>query len=369
MEIEINCVSDYIKKIAEINRELKQDSDSFLVYRGEPVIYPTAGMPGIFREDYLERDSFFERNILLEMKANKLTEGENYLQMAIDAQHGGFPSRLLDVTYNSLIALYFACVSKPEKEKSEKDEPGQVLVFRINKAYCPTAANVIDNYRKILENPNAATNEKIFEGNHKFIDHIKINSRIIAQQGALILFQGKEWKPIPERCINHITIPAENKSAIAKDLEIFFGITTSFVYPEIDYAIEKIKGRARRIISDEFSIKNELKMCFEVKKDDLEYEIIRISNLADEEEMVKEIIVLEKSLELWKKDIEQFCQRYAKQSDEKQDGYVDENTDIFPYFNEVIQKYESLFEYYIMPHGIESCGKELLIGGENGKKS
>ena len=42
------------------------------------------------------------------MSANHLTDGKTYLEIAIDAQHGGFPSRLLDVTYNCIVALYFA---------------------------------------------------------------------------------------------------------------------------------------------------------------------------------------------------------------------------------------------------------------------
>ena len=39
----------------------------------------------------------------------------------------------------------------------------------------------------------------------KLIDHIKTNKRIIAQQGAFILFQGNDYKKIPER-ISYTTV-------------------------------------------------------------------------------------------------------------------------------------------------------------------
>ena len=257
----VKNVTDYIKRINDICKAYNDD-ENIIVYRGEPVIYPTPGMPGIFRDDYLKKDPFFEKNILLEMKANKLPAGNNYLEIAIDAQHGGFPSRLLDVSFNSLIALYFACVSKPENKEKEVGKDAQVLIYKMKKAYCPTASNVIENYTMMLDNPKGHINEMIFEANYKLIDHIKVNSRIIAQQGALILFQGNEWMPIPSRLVETIVIDANQKGEIEKQLETFFGINTSFVYPEIDYSIEKIKAKAKYIISDDFTIPNELKICY-----------------------------------------------------------------------------------------------------------
>lgn len=46
------------------------------------------------------------------------------VNLLVKLQHYGIPTRLLDVTYNSLVALYFACIE-------DKDKDGEVIVFKI----------------------------------------------------------------------------------------------------------------------------------------------------------------------------------------------------------------------------------------------
>lgn len=77
------------------------------------------------------------------MSANHLTDGKTYLEIAIDAQHGGFPSRLLDVTYNCIVALYFAITPYyTESETSHDNEDGIVYIFFLEDIYCPTGNNI-----------------------------------------------------------------------------------------------------------------------------------------------------------------------------------------------------------------------------------
>lgn len=40
----------------------------------------------------------------------------NKVDILIKMQHYGMPTRLLDLTKNPLVALYFACVSKPNND-------------------------------------------------------------------------------------------------------------------------------------------------------------------------------------------------------------------------------------------------------------
>lgn len=349
----IKSVSEYLTRVAEICDNFPQKNE-VIVFRGEPQVYSTCGMPGIFREKYLKNDSFFEKNILLEMKANKLSNGNNYLEMAIDAQHGGFPSRLLDVSFNCLIALYFACVSKPENRESEKEEPGQVIIYKMNRAYCPTAANVINTYNEMLNNPNGYINERIFATNHKLIDHIKVNSRIIAQQGALILFQGNEWEPIPRRLYKTIRIEKDYKNIIAMQLDKYFGINTSFVYPEIDYAVDRIKNKAKNISSEEFSIGSEINMSLDKIRETIQFELTIIAEESDKTARIDKVRTLEKIIRRYKEDLVNLGNKYK----------LENKNEIAEKYNSVVEYYSQIFIYYL-GDDVKACADDLKM--EDGK--
>ena len=59
----ITSVVEYLQEIKRINEAFRKEEDSIIVYRGEPVVYPTPGMPGIFREEYLAKDKYFEKGL------------------------------------------------------------------------------------------------------------------------------------------------------------------------------------------------------------------------------------------------------------------------------------------------------------------
>mgnify|MGYP003338844998 CR=1 FL=1 len=102
----IKDISDYINRCSHYSDLY---SSEIVVFRGETEDFgETSCIPGIFRKDYLKNNPYFEKNILDEMSANGIAIGSTYLEKAINAQHDGFPSRLLDVSYNALIGLQFA---------------------------------------------------------------------------------------------------------------------------------------------------------------------------------------------------------------------------------------------------------------------
>ena len=86
----INSLEEYIGYMESL-----QGEQEYMLFRGECRDYKdTACQPNIFRKGYLEKNEFFEKNILDEMTANRLAVGTSYIEKAINAQHGGFASRL-----------------------------------------------------------------------------------------------------------------------------------------------------------------------------------------------------------------------------------------------------------------------------------
>lgn len=250
-------IDEYIKKIIKIVAARKTDSN-IVLYRGEAQNYPTPCVPNIFRKNFIKNYKYFEKNIFDEMKANKLSKGNSYLENAISAQHDGFPSRLLDVTYNSLVALYFACTPYYRKRENEYDKKdGKVFIFFLDKMFCPTGDNITNNYNDLILGKENFISYAVFAKNHKLIDHIKINNRIIAQQGAFILFQGSEFENLPRYMYEELVIPQESKCILRQELKALFGIHTGTVYPEAENLIDEIKRKSLNIENSEYNIKSE----------------------------------------------------------------------------------------------------------------
>lgn len=268
----IQNVSEYISRVNEYI-QTRQREDCFFVYRGEPDIYPEPCRPNIFRKDVMNGNEFFEKSLFEAMRQSKLSGEKRYLDNAIDAQHGEFPSRLLDVSYNCLTALYFAVTPYYHyAEDSMDSKDGMVFLFFIDEIFSPSAQNTNDNYDAIINRDREWYQNKIlFEKNHKFIDHAKLNNRIIAQQGAFILFQGDEAENLPEYMSYGILIPGECKALIRQELRLLFGIHTGSIYPEIINLVEELSSKSRRLNTRPFTCKNELLQAVRQLDRELDY--------------------------------------------------------------------------------------------------
>lgn len=343
---DIHNISEYLSRISSCIGE-RQQKDCITVYRGEPDVYDHPCRPGIFRKDVLKGSRFFEKNLFDAMRQNKLTGEKRYLDNAIDAQHGEFPSRLLDVSYNCLIALYFAVTPYYHFDETDMDnKDGMVYLFFIDEIFSPSAKNTNDNYKAIINRDQEWYQcNALFWNNHKFIDHTKLNSRIIAQQGAFILFPGEEPEDLPEYMYCGIRIPKEAKSLIRQELNQLFGIHTGSVYPEIINLVKELSGKSKRINTEEFTCENELAYVLRQLEKELVYYLDYAIEQKNSGQIDRILIYIERRVDHYRQGFVEF-ERYLNRNG--QDGQRMLFNHMVEQYNQIIQSFsETIDEYRI----------------------
>lgn len=262
-------ITKYLNEIDKKVSNLKRLTGCKLYcFRGEDQLFEFHSQPNLFRGkifDAYNNKRCIEKNILDELKANNLSVNHNLLEIAMDAQHGGFPSRLLDVSFNSLIALFFAVTphyTKPLDANDEKD--GRVIIYAIDEMATSKSKSINDIYREIVEEGKFSSR---FDGYfHYLIDFSDLNARIKAQQGGFILFGGNQYVPIPPGRYLEIKIKPESKKIIREELELYFGINMGTIYPEAYNKVSYITSKSEIVscgINYYENIKKEIENCLD----------------------------------------------------------------------------------------------------------
>ncbi|MFM5352081.1 FRG domain-containing protein [Aeromonas dhakensis] len=269
----ITTVQGFIGKVLMSERE----SGSEIFYRGHSNKNKYKLEPSLFRKDgdgnylYLENEHILYRELIVSNSADFQSD-EYTLDRLVRMQHYSLPTRLLDITSNPLIALYFACKSTP-------NEDGEVIVFSLARSevkyFDSDVASCISNLARLPKSEkdnigfkNDTFNEQmsvkrlihlIREEKPYFEPKIipddlrkiicvkgkKSNDRISSQSGAFLLYgldavmdeEGTEE-------INVMRITVSNKSSILKELDLL-NINESTVFPYIEnsakYVADKYK--------------------------------------------------------------------------------------------------------------------------------
>lgn len=275
----IKSISDFISELAKVPGPRKTE----LFYRGHSDSEYKL-QPSIYRnKNLIANENRLFKEFILRTPVDFLNE-KSALEKLVKMQHYSLPTRLLDITSNPLVALYFACSSKEEKD-------GRVIVFRIPnthiKYYDSDTVSIISNIAKrpesfsIIETKNLDIEEfnKLDEIQHLLheikeekayfqplinprdieqVVAVKVkqsNNRIIKQSGAFLIFGVNEVKSnpalVPEEWIvmfdskkNKLDfmIQHENKKDILKELDIL-GINESTLFPELDNQARYLKNR------------------------------------------------------------------------------------------------------------------------------
>lgn len=125
--VKITSVTEYIEAISNIRKDLlEKGSSEILFFRGQSNSLWDI-RPAIYRESLIS----VEDEII--QKAISRVPSEFYNASDFDIltklQHYGLPTRLLDVTMNPLVALYFACCTKEYVNNADEAEEVDGIVF------------------------------------------------------------------------------------------------------------------------------------------------------------------------------------------------------------------------------------------------
>ena len=283
-KVTINSIEEYIRKVIELSRNnfFHPVANCITVYRGQSDSEWKI-IPAVFRD----LDDYLNEGLYLKEFQRQFPEECNNLALfdiLVKAQHYGIPTRLLDLTLNPLIALYFAC-------EKNFDKDGSVHVFHNTALFsqeditCEVVVNYLFKYKKDVSwnnqdalkicrilniNPDITitlTNDKVNKILSDKLEHLFIlpkltNNRIKAQKGVFSLMnvplgENKKSFLFPQKDIE-ISLKPSKTFIIPKNLkkEIIFnlsilGIDKYALFPELDSSavniVNKIKSTNMKV--------------------------------------------------------------------------------------------------------------------------
>lgn len=293
-EIIVSELNNYLSAISELRGAIKSDEGEetdtkHFFFRGQASNQWDI-MPGIFRNNMLPHESNLIRSAFVRNPADFRVLPSDFERLT-KLQHYGLPTRLLDVTQNPLVALYFACQNNQEIEDGEEGQkllsPTDGIVL-YKRDYCKSYDDLevrvlsylagrefqgdftLDQLLLELQEKNIYTQKTadecrksnyksliaILQSNYFVISNLN-NERLIRQSGAFLicgrynitLDKANIGKSIIQKANGSVSdefdqtifrVPAESKESILDELD-FYNINEGSLFPELEHQMTYVR--------------------------------------------------------------------------------------------------------------------------------
>ena len=281
----ITSVLSYLKYVDELKTRLNVTENDFISFRSHAK-QSYKLLPSLFRDDRVKsRESEALRTI--EIVHPRELSGMSTLDKLVMLQHYEFPTRLLDFSFNPLVALFFASNAHSDCDGTVimcKVSNSEIHQFDSNEAQGLAGLAICSNELKeklsqcdrlaLMRALNQFPNRRGFVNMYMdkqcdgyistlardfirllpegvsgeldlftpiFVKTKLLNPRIIAQKGAFLLFGFDEEFP---KHIQRYEIPivGEYKAKLIADLENF-GIDESIMFPEFEHFLSYLRRK------------------------------------------------------------------------------------------------------------------------------
>ncbi len=268
----ITSVEGFVRKVFGMS---KSDDES-LFYRGHSNREKYKLSPAIFRssEEQIAEPTMFRE--LLISNAPDFRDDNSTFEKLVRMQHYSLPTRLLDISTNPLVALYFACKSSPDKS-------GEVIRFSLKRneikffdsdtvSCLANLAQLADSDKQSISYAGSVDQFNAQDPIRKLLHFIKEekpyfrdaiaandlkrivcvrgklnNTRIVSQSGAFLIFGLDATLPETGNTdikIDRMTISSSAKTKILGELDEL-ALNESTIFPYIENSARYIAGKYR----------------------------------------------------------------------------------------------------------------------------